>query len=197
MKKAKVLLVTPNLKGIGDGVNRIQPSLGLMLIAQMLIDDGHIVKIYDAALDGWNNRNVIDPKNNIVMIGQSNDNIEKVISNFSPDIVAISVIYSNLLESSHNIAKLVKKVKKNTKVILGGNHISSAVTDYKISLIDKNSNLPNTIIDLENEHFDYGMIGEGEFSFAQLVNALINNDDISNSFFIYLSSLINGNGANG
>ena len=34
-KKAKVLLVTPNLKGIADGVNRIQPSLGLMLIAMI------------------------------------------------------------------------------------------------------------------------------------------------------------------
>ena len=36
MKKAKVLFITPNLKGIGDGVNRIQPSLGLMLIAPIL-----------------------------------------------------------------------------------------------------------------------------------------------------------------
>ena len=31
--KKKILLITPNLKGIEDGVNRIQPSLGLMLIA--------------------------------------------------------------------------------------------------------------------------------------------------------------------
>ena len=44
-KKAKVLLITPNLKGIGDGVNRIQPSLGLMLIAANLEKNGHIVKI--------------------------------------------------------------------------------------------------------------------------------------------------------
>jgi magnesium-protoporphyrin IX monomethyl ester (oxidative) cyclase len=178
IKKARVLLFTPNLKGIGDGINRIQPSLGLMLIAQILIDNGHKVKFMDSALDGWNNRSLIDQKNNVVLIGQSNDKIEKVISDFSPDIVAISVLFSNLLESAHNIARLVKKVKKNTKVVLGGNHISSAVTDYKISLIDNNSNLPKKITDLENEHFDFGIIGEGEFSFAQLVNALINNDDI-------------------
>ena len=73
MKKAKVLLITPNLKGIGDGVNRIQPSLGLLLIAPILEQNGHDVKIYDAALDGWNNRSVIDKKNNIVMIGQTDD----------------------------------------------------------------------------------------------------------------------------
>ena len=137
MKKAKVLLITPNLKGIADGVNRIQPSLGLMLIAPILEKNGHKVKIYDAALDGWDNRKIIDAKNNLVMIGQSDDEIAKVISNFSPDVVAISVLFSNLLESAHNIAKIIKKVKKNTIVILGGNHISSAVTDYQISQLDK------------------------------------------------------------
>ena len=56
MKKSRILLVTPNLKGIKDGLNRIQPPLGLMLFAQVLIDDGHEVKIHDFALEGWNNR---------------------------------------------------------------------------------------------------------------------------------------------
>ena len=148
-KKAKVLLITPNLKGIGDGVNRIQPSLGLLLIAPILEKNGHEVKIYDSALDGWENRTTIDEKNNLVMIGQTDDKIGKVISDFSPDIVAVSVLFSNLLESAHNIAKITKKVKKDTIVILGGNHISSAVSDYKIGQLDKNSGLPDYIRDLE------------------------------------------------
>jgi len=178
MKKAKVLLITPNLKGVGDGVNRIQPSLGLLLIAPILEQNGHKVKIYDSALDGWENRSVIDEKNNIVMIGQSDQKIANAISDFSPDIVAISVLFSNLLESAHNIAKIVKKVNKNIIVILGGNHISSAVSDYKISKIDKNSGLPNVIKDLEDENFDLAMTGEGEFSFLELVNKIINDEDI-------------------
>lgn len=62
MKKAKVLLITPNLKGMDDGVNRIQPSLGVMLIAGMLEQHGHIVKIHDTALEGWDNRVVVDVK---------------------------------------------------------------------------------------------------------------------------------------
>ena len=164
-KKAKILLITPNLKGIADGVNRIQPSLGLMLIAPILEQNGHTVKIYDSALDGWDNREMIDEKNKIVMIGQKDENIAKVVDDFSPDIAAISVLFSNLLESAHNIAKIIKKVKKNTTVVLGGNHISSAVTDYKISQMDKNSGLPNYINDLENDYFDLAMTGEGEFSF--------------------------------
>ena len=82
MKKGKVLLVTPNLKGIANGLNRIQPSLGLMLIAQTLIDAGHIVKIHDTALEGWENRKMIEPKSQIVEIGQSDEEIAKVISDF-------------------------------------------------------------------------------------------------------------------
>ena len=45
-KKARILLEAPNLKRIKDGLNRIQLPLGLMLIAQTLIDEGHIVKIH-------------------------------------------------------------------------------------------------------------------------------------------------------
>jgi len=119
MRKGRILLITPNLKGISDGANRIQPSLGLMQIASTLEREGHTVKIYDSALDGWENRKLIDPKKKVVSIGQSDDNIAKVISDFSPDIVAISVLFSNLLESAHKIAKIVKKVKKNTTVVLG------------------------------------------------------------------------------
>ena len=97
MKKGKVLLITPNLKGSETGLNRIQPSLGLMLIAPILEQNGFEVKIYDSALDGWNNRKIVDKKNQIVLIGQTDENISKVISDFSPDIVAISVLFSNLL----------------------------------------------------------------------------------------------------
>ena len=71
------------------------------------------------------------------MIGQDDENIAKVVSKFSPDIVAISVLFSNLLESAHQIAKVIKKVNKKIKIILGGNHISSAVQDYKYFKIDK------------------------------------------------------------
>jgi radical SAM superfamily enzyme YgiQ (UPF0313 family) len=178
MKKARVLLIVPNLKGMNDGVNRIQPSLGLMLIGQILEKHGHIVKIHDTGLEGWNNRKLIDPKKNKVEIGQSDNDIVKVISSFSPDIVAISVLFSNFLDSAHTIARLVKKINKNTKVILGGNHISNAVIDYKFSLLDKNSNLPDVIEDLENENIDFAIMGEGEMPMLKFVESIINNSAV-------------------
>jgi len=179
MKKAKVLLICPNLKGKKGTINRVQPSLGLMIIAQKLIDDGHIVKIHDTALEGWDNQNIIDPQNNSITIGQSDEEIKKFISDFSPDIVAISVLFSNFLESAHCVARLTKEVNKNIKVVLGGNHISNAVIDYNHSLTDKNSNLPDFIKDLENESIDFALIGEGETPMIKLTNAIINNTDVS------------------
>tara|TARA_B100000965_G_scaffold398075_2_gene415580 strand:+ start:391 stop:1905 length:1515 start_codon:yes stop_codon:yes gene_type:complete len=178
MKKGRVLLITPNLKGIADGVNRIQPSLGLMLIAPLLEKSGHNVKIYDAALSGWNNQKMIDEKNKIISIGDTDEDIAKEVSNFAPDVVAISVLFSNLLESAHNIARIVKKVNKNIKVVLGGNHISCAVTDYQVSAAEGLSKFPKTIQDLENDHFDFALTGEGEFTFPQLVDALLNKENV-------------------
>ena len=62
MNKGRILIMTPNLKGMDDGVNRIQPSLGVMLIAAMLERHGHEVKIHDTALEGWENRIIVDQK---------------------------------------------------------------------------------------------------------------------------------------
>ena len=176
MNKARILLVTPNLKGIADGTNRIQPSLGLMLIGELLIQHGHEVKIYDSALDGWGNRKIIDEKNKIVLIGDNDEIIKNKITKFNPDIIAISVLFSNLLESAHNIANIAKKINPNIITILGGNHISNAVLDYKHSVLDKSLNLPNFIPDLENSNFDYAMTGEGEYSMIEFAKNYKNKD---------------------
>ena len=137
MKKAKILLVTPNLKGVKDGLNRIQPPLGLMLIAQTLLDQGHEVKIHDFALEGWNNRVDLDLKNNLVLIGQSDNEVSKVISDFNPDLIGISVLFQNLIEHAQHIAKIAKKVNNKINVFIGGNCISNAVIDYKYAIADK------------------------------------------------------------
>ena len=44
MSKARVLLVTPNLRVNKGELTRIEPPLGLMIFAQLLIDEGNIVK---------------------------------------------------------------------------------------------------------------------------------------------------------
>ena len=141
MKKARVLLVTPNLRVGESELSRMQPTLGLMIFAQMLIDDGHKVKMHDFALEGWNTRQLIDPINKFISVGLTDDEIAACISGFDPDIVGLSVLYSTLLDSAKNIARITKKINKKITVVIGGNCISNAVVDYQYSLADKNSNL--------------------------------------------------------
>ena len=179
MKKAKVLLVTPNLKGVKDGLNRIQPPLGLMLIAQTLLDQGHEVKIHDFALEGWHNRVDLDLKNNLVLIGQSDIEVSKVISDFNPDLIGISVLFQNLIEHAQHIAKIAKKVNNKINVFIGGNCISNAVIDYKYAIADSKSNLPDYIAYLDDENIDCAIAGEGEDAVKHYVNAFINNEDLS------------------
>ncbi len=176
MKKGRILLITPNLKGIKDGLNRIQPSLGLMTIAQSLINNNHIVKIYDTALEGWDNH--VDLGNNKVMIGQSDNEIENIIKEFNPDIVGISILFSNLNQSAHTIASIVKKINPKIYVLLGGNHISNSLIDYQHNIIHPGEEIP-IIKDLEDENIDFSLVGESDFTIIELVNKLVNNQDYS------------------
>ena len=176
MKKAKILLITPNLIGIKDGLNRIQPSLGLMTIAQSLLNNNHIVKIHDTALEGWHNK--VDLDDNKIMIGQTDEEIEKVIREFNPDLIGISILFSNLNQSGHNIAKIAKKINKSIIVMIGGNHISNSLIDYQNNITHPGDKEP-IIKDLEDQNIDFAMIGESDFTIIELVNKIINKQDYS------------------
>ena len=178
MKKAKVLMVTPNLR-VSDGeLSRMQPPLGLMIFAPMLQQDGHIVKIHDFALEGWKTKTLIDKEHGFYSIGQSDEQMENVISDFAPDILAISVLYSTLLDSAKNIARIAKKINPKISVIVGGNCVSNAVVDYQYSLADKNSHLPDFITHFEDKNFDYAITGEAEISFQRFVSKKMNDESV-------------------
>lgn len=179
MKKQRVLLITPNLNGVKDGLNRIQPPLGLMLIASLVEKDGHIVKIQDTALEGWDKRREISSRG-LIEIGQTDDEIMNLIKDFKPTIVGISVLFSNLINSTHKIAKIVKKVNKDIITIIGGNHISNAVKDYQFNIDAKIPQLQDTISDLENDYIDFAVIGESDHGFAKIINNISDNKSIDN-----------------
>ncbi len=173
--KNKILLITPNLVGVKDGLNRIQPPLGLMLMASTLLKNNYEVKILDTALEGWSNK--VDIGNNKIAIGLSDYKIEEYIRSFKPDIIGISVLFSNLVQSSHTIAKIAKKIDKNIKVVLGGNHITNSHIDYMHKIVHPGDEIP-MIHDMEDENIDCAMTGESDFNFLKLVQAILNNGDL-------------------
>ena len=175
-KKAKVLLIAPNLKGIKNGINRIQPGLGIGYLAAVLREGGHEVFVRDTALEGYNNISDLEEKD-LILIGESDDEITNYISNLAPDIVGISALFSNLMEHSHTIARITKNINPKTTVVLGGNHISNAAVDYLFALNNPDCGIPKTMVDLEDSNIDYAMRGEVENSFLQFVNKLMNDED--------------------
>jgi radical SAM superfamily enzyme YgiQ (UPF0313 family) len=190
MHRGRILLLTPNLKGVRDGLNRIQPPLGPMIAAAAMRRQGHDVVIHDAALEGWHNQVAIDEKT--VLIGQPDSEIEEVIATHSPDVIGISALFTNLMHSAHRIARLAKKVCPGAKVILGGNHISNAIADYVAGRRAPHPNLSPNIPDLEDENIDFAMRGEVDLEFPRLADALINGSDISQ-----IPGLVTRNGTQG
>ncbi|MBU1179241.1 B12-binding domain-containing radical SAM protein [Patescibacteria group bacterium] len=80
--------------------------LGLAYLASPLIKDGHNVKIIDAS-----------------SYQQTNEEIEKILLEFKPDIVGISSV-TGTAPASYSLANYLKSKFKNLPIIYGGPHAS-------------------------------------------------------------------------
>ena len=174
--KGRILLISPNLKGIKGGVNRIQPGLGIGYLAAVLEKEGHEVHVRDTALEGHEREVPLDDSKT-VMIGESDSVIQDYVADLHPDIVGISVLFSNLAEHAHTLARIIKEVDPRIKVIMGGNHVTNAAIDYgyAISPGNEDSNLAETLYDAEDPNIDFLMTGESDLEFTTLVSALLDD----------------------
>lgn len=171
--------MTPNLWGMKDGINRIQPPLGPMIAASVMRDKyEHHVKIHDTALAGWRTQQD-QPDGKTVIIGQDNKEIAEVVGEYKPDVVGISALFSNLVGSAHNIARVVKTTSPDTIVVTGGNYVSNSVSDFLYAKANPASNMPPRLTALEDQNIDYAMWGEVDFSWPELADALIQGKDVS------------------
>ncbi|MBF0195212.1 MAG: radical SAM protein [Magnetococcales bacterium] len=171
-EKLRILLLTPNIKGIKGGINRIQPSLGVGYIAAVLKQAGHEVFIRDTALEGYNQHKTLNDK--MVLVGESDEAVAAYISHINPHVVGISVLFSNLLDHACTIAKITKTTNPKITVVIGGNHVSSAMLDHEFALKNPQAGIPpSSLLSLLNLGvIDYALQGEGEFTFLDIVNLL-------------------------
>nr|MCK4930405.1 B12-binding domain-containing radical SAM protein [Nanoarchaeota archaeon] len=157
----RILLISPNITGVKGGINRIQPPLGIAYIASVARQAGHDVFIRDTALEGYHNQ--VEDGNELITIGESNQQIKDFIGKMNPDVVGVTATLSNLETSALNIIKLAKEVNPSIVTVLGGNHITFSNKDFDV---------------------DYVIKGEGEIAFVELLNNLEKN--------IKLNKIING-----
>lgn len=160
MKDIRVLLVSPNALGLKDGINRIQPGLGIMYIAAVLEERGCQVAVYDSALEGYERQVDVPGRPNIVEIGDSDEAIVRRIEDFRPDMVGISVLFYNQSAQAYHLAELVKGIDRHIPVVIGGNQVAE---EYRALMA--------------NPNFDFAMITESDYNFADFVERYFGGGD--------------------
>lgn len=127
----KILLLTPLI-----GIPKSEPPLGLCYIQACLDKEGY-------------------KENKIVDIYDSYNQIEKIIKEYSPDVVGIAC-FTTYRNSSFKLANIAKKVNPKIKTVLGGPH----ATFMWEQIINNFSSV------------DFIVIGEAEETMVELVKSL-------------------------
>jgi len=155
----KILLIKPSCT-----VYKSDPTLpsatlpyGIAYLASYLLSKGEQVKVIDSLSEGID---CIKKEKNKTKIGLSDKEIEKRIKYFNPDVVGITSMFTAYSQDVHNLARLVKKINPDIKVILGGAHASIYP---ELSMKDKN--------------VDIVVKGEGEETLWEVVKAIKKRKD--------------------
>ncbi len=160
MENIRILLISPNVLGLKNGINRIQPGLGIMYIAAVLEQRSCTVAVYDSALEGYENQMEVQGRSNIVEIGDSDEAITKRISSFKPDLIGISVLFYNQSAQAGHAAKLAKRILPEVPVVVGGNQVAE---EYEALM--------------QNNCFDFAMINESDKNFADFIELYFSGND--------------------
>jgi len=142
-----LLIVPPNSQkeryGKFSSIGTLYPPLGLAYIAAVLEKNNFEVKVIDSEAMKY-----------------CYSDVEQIVKKFNPDIVGMSV-YFNTLNRCYKVAELIKKINRDTKIVLGGAQVT----------LDPNS--------VKNKNIDFGIYGEGEISFSNLLNTIKNKSSLS------------------
>ncbi len=150
----KVLLVQPPAFANRKRTD-INPNvpLGIAYIAAVLEKEGFRVRILDAFVEGWEREEYVNEE--MIRVGLSFEEIEKTISDFSPDVVGVSNLFTAQRRNAHKICEVAKKVNRKTTIIMGGAHPTAA---------------PEMV--LEDKNVDFVVLGEGENTILEVIKYL-------------------------
>jgi radical SAM superfamily enzyme YgiQ (UPF0313 family) len=169
----KILLIQPPVRDFYQTPIRTQP-IGLASLAAVLAEKNHEVEILDCQVRGRRKKIPLPEKFSYIKeffpegdlspfrlysgfyhFGLSFDEISSHIKKTAPDLVGISCQFTPYVSESISTAAAVKAVNPDIPVVFGGAHASV---------------LPKAV--LKSPYVDYVVIGEGERTFAGLVEAI-------------------------
>jgi len=136
----------------------IAEALGLAYIAAVLEENGYQVKILDALALG--NEQIEDLGNGIVRVGLTEQQIKEHISNYAPDIIGVSCVFSAQEIDHLRVARFAKETCPKAIVVCGGAHASVS---------------PESL--LRDKNIDLIVKGEGEITALELVKSIEAGDN--------------------
>lgn len=154
MKIERILLIAPpayTRKTLRD-INPL-PPMGLGYLAAVAEKAGIQVKVIDCLVHGWEHEEQVDE--NLIRIGLSNDEIQKRIREFNPDMVGVNCQFSRQYKIYHQMFSLIKAIDSRIVVVAGGPHATVCPEEV-----------------LGDDRCDYLISGEGEESFRELIDVL-------------------------
>ncbi len=135
----KIMLIFPPTNRLFKAVLKTTPPpLSVAYLAAVARENGHDVKVIDS-----------------LVMDYTFDDVEKEIKNYSPDLVGITATTS-MMPDAYQVAKIAKNISKDTKVVIGGPHVTFVPEDTL----------------KESENIDYVVRGEGEIIFSNLLKHL-------------------------
>lgn len=139
-------MITTNVPTYVDEERGYNPPLGIMYVAAYAEKyTDHTIEILDILAEELNNNEV-----------------EEEVRKRKPDVVGITAMTFTLIDVI-KIAKIIKKVDDDIKIVLGGPHVHI---------------YPNETIDIPE--IDFLVLGEGEITFTELIQNIDDYDNLKN-----------------
>ncbi len=151
-KIKKIMLISPSNVIPADSARRLTTPIGLMYIGGILKRNNYQVQIVDSPCEGYNNT---QREGNYVRYGLSDSQLVEKISQFEPDLVGVTSMFSAHQQNALNCCDLIKKFDRDIQVVFGGVHPTLCPTEA-----------------IQNDSVDYVLIGEGEYRMLELVRNL-------------------------
>lgn len=146
----KVLLVSPPSRA----VNHYRPPLALMYLSGYLKKNGVDAEIIDITIKGQIRDKTFYDKKDKCLADVENKIISWIRSS-NADIIGITC-YSPEIDEARRLAKSIKSFSPAMKIIVGGIHPTLYPEDFL----------------KEGSDFEFAVLGEGEVTFLELVNAI-------------------------
>ncbi len=159
-KIRKILLIFPPSTVKAGGLRHCIHPLGIAYLGAVLREN-YQVKLLDATAEGY--ENLEDLGTGLVKYGLSYQQIKEIISDYSPDLVGITCLYSTQFPFVKRICQLAKELSSEIITVIGGYHPTFLAREC-----------------LEKERsIDFIILGEGEYTLQDILRQIELGKDLT------------------